>query len=105
MADEPHITRTVSQDAALLAYIKEQVRHYRAEILPLYPSSDDESDSGPFDEAKNEFLESLWDIVCQHFDDVGEPDTRFALWPCNICRAQKPECDTDRQHFPCLKEN
>lgn len=29
---------------------------------------------------------------------------KFELWPCNICIAQKPECDTDKQHFPCLVE-
>ena len=29
---------------------------------------------------------------------------KFALWPCNVCKAQKPECDTDRQHFPCFED-
>lgn len=30
---------------------------------------------------------------------------KFALWPCNICTAQKPDCDNNKQHFPCLVES
>ncbi len=42
--------------------------------------------------------------ICGSEQD-DEDYSRFNQWPCNICTAQKPECDTDKQHFPCLVEN
>lgn len=38
-------------------------------------------------------------------EDSTYNHNKFALWPCNICKAQKPECDTDKQHFPCFVVN
>lgn len=60
----------------LLAHLLEQAKEYKANVLPLYPS-DDEPDSvttdfSEFDEAKNELLESLWDVIYQHFSDTRQ---------------------------------
>ncbi len=55
----------------LCAYLAEKVRRYNADILPLYPDIEHGDDNGfeLFDEAKSEFLESLWDGIMQHFGD------------------------------------
>jgi len=34
-----------------------------------------------------------------------EPMPSFSLWPCSVCKAQSPDCDTDKQHFPCFVED
>lgn len=53
----------------LLPFLKEQYDDYQKNILPHDDlSSDNEAD---FDDAKNEFLESLWDVINQHFDDAN----------------------------------
>lgn len=57
----------------LLAFLAEQAKHYKAEILPQYPTEEMDSFE-EFDMAKNEFLESLWDVVKQYFDDLGAND-------------------------------
>lgn len=49
----------------LLAHLLEQAKEYKANVLPLYPSDD-------FDEAKNELLESVWDVIYQHFINTGQ---------------------------------
>lgn len=54
------------ESAKLLAFLKEQYEHYHAEVLPFYAVNEDMADN-----AKNEFLESLWDVINQHFDDAA----------------------------------
>lgn len=52
----------------LIPFLVEQAEHYRAEILPLYPSPPHSlCDFESFDLARNEFLESLWDVIQEHF--------------------------------------
>ncbi len=64
--------------ALLVCHLREQAREYKENILPLYPDDDppmpaDESDSfETFDSEKNEFLENLWDVIYQHFTDLGD---------------------------------
>ncbi len=55
----------------LLAFLAEEHKRYRTEIEPMIPvdGSDYDSRLEDFDDAKNEFLESLWDVISQHFDD------------------------------------
>lgn len=57
----------------LLAHIAEQVQEYKENILLLYPDFEHGDDNGfeVFDSEKNEFLENLWDVIMQHFDDDG----------------------------------
>ena len=57
----------------LLAFLSDEHKRYCAEILPLHPDTEHGSDNGfeIFDIAKEDFLESLWDVICQHFDDKG----------------------------------
>ena len=61
--------------ADLLEHLKEECVRYKAEILPLYPAYGQRSEFADsfenFDEAKNEFLESLWDVIYQYFTDTG----------------------------------
>lgn len=60
----------------LLNFLQEQYKHYQSEVLPLMPDfgvigvEDAEDDYMMFDGLKNEFLESLWDVISQHFDDA-----------------------------------
>lgn len=62
-----------ADNTKLLNFLKEQYTEYQENVLPLTPDgSSDDDDYRTFDEAKNEFLESLWDVVQQHFDDVNE---------------------------------
>ena len=58
----------------LMAFLSDEVKRYKAEILPLIPDEDADTETSDnsymeFDETKNEFLESLWDVISQHFDD------------------------------------
>lgn len=105
-----------SENTKLLDFLQASYNEYRKDISPMMIE-----DIPGCDDAKNDFLESLWDVISQHFDDADEvaeaelssdidnidkPDSaKFALWPCNVCASQKPECDTDKQHFPCLVEH
>lgn len=64
----------------LLIHIAEQVAEYKENILPLHPDSIAKSLGGDvpdyqenwylqkFDDAKNEFLESLWDVILGHYN-------------------------------------
>lgn len=52
----------------LLAHLSEQAEYYKAEILPLFQDSDDGFER--YDALKNEFLENLWDVIYQHFEDI-----------------------------------
>lgn len=57
----------------LLESLKASYNEYKKDVLPLVPDlySDHEDDEyRTFDEAKNDFLESLWDVIQQHFDDA-----------------------------------
>jgi len=51
----------------LLAFLSDEHKRYRAEILPLYPDDSDIcniiGDYEEYDDAKNEFLESLCDVI------------------------------------------
>lgn len=49
----------------LLEFLKEQHIEYQENILSFYAVNEDMAD-----DAKNEFLESLWDVIQQHFDDL-----------------------------------
>ena len=57
----------------LLAFLADEHKRYMAEIQTLAPSpaiwQDFNVKEQEFDEAKNEFLESLWDVIQQHFED------------------------------------
>jgi len=46
-----------------------------------------------------ELLGILKDTIASEGDG-----TKFVLWPCNVCKAQTPDCDIDKQHFPCFVE-
>ncbi len=64
-------------NSVLVAHLREQDEHYRTVIQPLYPDTETYPDDGSdnfedFDAARNEFLESLWDVVGQHFADERE---------------------------------
>lgn len=65
-----------TNDAKLLAFLADEHKRYDADIKPLMPNFSDvgiddaEDDYRTFDDARNEFLESLWDVIGQHFDDV-----------------------------------
>lgn len=62
----------------LFAFLVEQAKHYKAEILPLYPADDEHFDTTydflTYDEAKTDFLDSLWDVILQHLTDNGDID-------------------------------
>ena len=54
----------------LLEFLEEEYKRYRTEILHLHPDEpESDNDFVTFDMAKNEFLESLWDVIHQHFAD------------------------------------
>jgi hypothetical protein len=57
-----------SDNQKLLAFLADEYNRYHTEIVPLLS---DANDFESFDEAKNEFLESLWDVVSQHFADAN----------------------------------
>lgn len=60
-----------TENDKLLAFLQEQYAEYQDNILPICSQSSQSDDAGyEFDDAKNEFLESLWDVIKQHFDDV-----------------------------------
>lgn len=65
----------------LVCHLREQAREYKENILPLHPDNPalrfghpDEIDDSfeTYDSEKNEFLESLWDVIYQHFTDNGD---------------------------------
>lgn len=66
-----HLAGT-DEDGKLLAFLAEQAKEYKANVMPLYPSDSVLMDFEPYDVAKNSFFESLWDAVQQHFDDLGQ---------------------------------
>lgn len=55
----------------LIAYLAEEAKEYKENILPLLDAKNnfENPDFVEFDEAKNEFLESLWDVIYQTFLD------------------------------------
>lgn len=55
----------------LMTFLAKAYRRYNAEILPLSPYVINISPY-EFDEAKSGFLESLWDVISQHFKDKDE---------------------------------
>ena len=78
-------TRTPDGDARrktdLLAFLQAEHKRYRTEILPQHPDADGDGDMSDemfcneyqnFDDQKNEFLESLWDVISQHFADENK---------------------------------
>lgn len=58
----------------LVPFLAEQWKYCRKHILSLVPNLYADDDYEKFDAAKDEFLESLWDVISQHFDDVGKPE-------------------------------
>lgn len=68
-----------AENIKLLDFLQTSYNEYQADVLPLVPdlyetNADESADEyEAFDLAKNEFLESLWDVISQHFDDVGKP--------------------------------
>lgn len=64
-----HLAGT-DENEKLLAFLADEHKRFNAEIVPLIPA-DELDDFQEYDEAKNEFLESLWDVIQQHFDDLG----------------------------------
>jgi pyrroloquinoline quinone (PQQ) biosynthesis protein C len=52
----------------LLAYLIERAEHYRVSILAL---QSDESHYD-FDDARNDFLEDLWDVIYPHLVDIDK---------------------------------
>lgn len=61
--------------ALLICHLREQAQKYKENILPLYPNDSylvATQNHIDFDEAKYEFLESLWDVIYQHFTDNGD---------------------------------
>ena len=58
-----------TENGKLLAFLADEHKRYLAEIMPLHPGNVDIS-FYEYDAAKNEFLESLWDAISQHFDDM-----------------------------------
>jgi hypothetical protein len=59
-----------------MAGLKLEYDRYRTEILPLYPSDKEQAENADsyekFDIAKEDFLEALWDVISQYFDDNGD---------------------------------
>ena len=57
----------------LLDFLQTSYNEYKADVLPLCPAPNEwkhfHHKEQEFDHAKNEFLESLWDVIRQHFDD------------------------------------
>lgn len=74
---EPQSHNRRKTDSDLMAGLREEYERYRTEIEPLYPSDNPDDDSygayDQYDAEKNEFLESLWDVISQHFAD-GEKE-------------------------------
>lgn len=59
----------------LLAFLADEHKRYRAEILPLHPDVDEDcSCFSQYDIDKSDFLEALWDVISQHFDDRDNTD-------------------------------
>lgn len=57
----------------LLCHLREQAREYKENILPLFVDAETSDNSfETYDSEKNEFLENLWDVIYQHFTDVGD---------------------------------
>ena len=65
----------------LLGFLQEQYSEYKQNILPFYAVNEDMADT-----AKNEFLESLWDVISQHFADAAESPITGT---CDICSQDK----------------
>lgn len=55
-----------SENTKLLDFLKTEYSDYKENILPLFASAEDMADV-----AKNDFLENLWDVISQHFDDAA----------------------------------
>lgn len=52
----------------LMKFLQDEYKRY-PKVLPLYPSDDEDFEA--YDDAKTDFLESLWDVISQHFDDLA----------------------------------
>lgn len=76
----------------LLDFLQTSYNEYQKNILPLMPDNVDAADFDnydidegyrTFDEVKNEFLESLWDVISQHFADATKADDLLSdtTWP------------------------
>lgn len=61
-----HLAET--ETGNLLAFLADECKRYKAEIMPMYPT-DEMDDCQEFDWAKSEFLDDLWDTIYQHFTD------------------------------------
>lgn len=64
------------RSADLIEFLQAEYKRYRTEILPLHPDNRKstcgemiDAQFQEYDTDKNEFLESLWDVISQHFDD------------------------------------
>lgn len=72
-------TGNARRKADLYDRLAAEYKRFGAEIASLHPGNR-ESVSGQqedyqfqeYDNKKNEFLESLWDVISQHFDDQAE---------------------------------
>ena len=68
------MSKTIKGNIKLLAGLQESYNEYCKDILPLHPDNTGNDnyndDYEAYDTAKNEFLESLWDVIQQHFDDL-----------------------------------
>lgn len=59
------------RQADLMSFLADEFKSYQAKIQPLYPANlPDDIDYREYDKAKTEFLESLWDVISQHFEEV-----------------------------------
>ena len=65
-------------DADLIPFLADEFKRYNTQIRPLHPDNrESKSTCGEiiddqfqeFDIAKEDFLESLWDVISQHFED------------------------------------
>jgi hypothetical protein len=65
--DKEDRENTKRQD--LLDFLASEHKRYNTEIQPLYPNENGDCDYTVFDESKTDFLEDLWDVISQHFDD------------------------------------
>ena len=47
------------------------MKSFKEKVFGFLEMSDNDEFETLYDAAKNEFLESLWDVISQHFDDKG----------------------------------
>lgn len=73
------ITQVNTKNTKLLDFLQTEFKNYQKNVLPLHPDNPAKSDAmdedyEAFDNAKNNFLESLWDVITEHFNN---PMKRF----------------------------